>query len=453
MQCQRASRTVPVAFLAALAVAAPHSLLGQTVSDTGPAIRLGNMGFASFAADGEVFAGPVAIAAPNPSGYAGSSVGQSIVLGCTRTASGALDSSCAANGVNGGFGVPGLAGLQAMLRYGGVDAVGQFIGAGPYEPPAFPGVALSGQYGTHVTLSGRRPIPEAFRRSGTWVQLTGLTSNLVGAVSSVAVDGLSFDVTAWGDQSSKVAGVDARNYTMAVGNKVVTATVGYVTSLFGYNHVVVVYPNGPAQAAGGETDVVCDRPGGCQLNTGVSVNGAGNYSNGTGLSCNGGVGGNTDAPAYQPAWTDCLTVRGFSYRGVYVEMNFDGTVASNATAGVYVDTIGSDGKFPFIVHNASARTADSTGNVFGVDAVGDVMARAIRTAGPLTPGIVRLAEANAAPFVCNFSALGAHLYILDGRKPNELPGDGSGVPADCTPSAVQAAPSWVSVYDHETVRK
>jgi hypothetical protein len=452
MRYQRASRTVPVALVAALAVAGPQSLLGQTVSDAGPAIRLGNMGVAGFAADGEVFAGPVAIGAPNPSGYAGSSVGESIMLGCTRTAAGTLDASCAANGVNGGFGAPGLAGLQAMLRYGGVDAVGQFIGAGPYQPPTFPGVTLSGQRGTHVTLPGTRPVPVAFRRAGTWVQLTGLTSNLAGAVSSVAPDGLSFDVTAWGDQSSKVAGVDARGYAMAARNQMITATVGYVTSLFGYNHVVVVYPNGPAQAAGGETDVVCDRPGGCQLNTGVSVNGAGNYPNGTGLSCNGGVGGNADAPAYRPAWTDCLTVRGFSYRGVYVEMNFDGTVANNATTGVYVDTIGSDGKFPLVVHNAGARTADDTGNVFRVDATGNVAARDIRTAGLVTPGIVRLAAANAAPFGCEPGTLGAHLYILDARKPSEPPGSGSGVPADCTPSTLHAAPSWVSVYDHETVK-
>jgi hypothetical protein len=62
-----------------------------------------------------------------------------------------------------------------------------------------------------------------------------------------------------------------------------------------------------------------------------------------------------------------------------------------------------------------------------------------------------LAAANAGPFACGPETLGAHLYIVDGRKPNEGPGGGSGVPADCTPVALHAAPSWVSIYDHAAV--
>ena len=445
------NRAMLAALLLSLAVMGRSALLGQTVQAQSPAIHIGDMGLASFAADGVVFNGPVAIGAPNPSGYAGSSIGQSIVLGCTRTTAGAVDESCAAGGVNGGFGAPGVAGLEAMLRYGGVDAVGQFISAGPYEPPAFSGVTLSGRHGTHVTLPGTRPVPQAFRRAGTWVQLTGLTSNLAGTLSSVASDGLSFDVAEWGDRSSKMAGVDAGHYATAGDRHQITATIGYVTSLFGYNHVVAVYPDGPGQATGGETDVVCDRVGGCILNTGISVNGAGNYPNGTGLSCNGGVGGNADVAAYRPAWTDCLTVRGFSYRGVYVEMNFDGTITSNATTGVYVDTIGSDGKFPFLVHNASVSTPDNTGNVFRVDAAGNVAAHEVRSSGLIAPGAVVLVAVQTGQWSCTPGTLGAHLYILDGRKPNEPPGAGSGVPADCTPPTLNAAPRWLSVYDHTAV--
>ena len=419
-------------------------------------IRLGDMGLSAYAADGVVFGGPVAIGVPNPSGAGGSSVGQSIVLGCNRSPSGMVDGSCSAGGVNGGFNAPGLTGLQAMLNYGGVDAVGEFIGAGPYLPPVFTGVTLSGSKGTHVAIAGSLPVPEAFRRAGTWVQLTGLTAALAGRVAAVAPDGLSFDVTAWGDQSSKAAGVDAARYRLATGAKLITATVGYVSSLFGYNHVVAVYPTGPAQAVGGETDVICDRAGGCPMNAGVTVNGAGNYQNGTGLECNGGVGGNADVPNYSPAWTDCLTVRGFSYRGVYVEMNFNGTVASNATAGVYVDTIGTEGKFPFVVHNATIATADRTGNVFSVDATGAVVAGAVHvesltTKGSVTPGALLLTAATSAPLMCGPDRLGAHVYIIDGRKPGERHGAGSGVPADCTPPSLPAPPSWVSVYDHAAV--
>ncbi len=52
---------------------------------------------------------------------------------------------------------------------------------------------------------------------------------------------------------------------------------------------------------------------------------------------------------------------------------------------------------------------------------------------------------------CVAGDLGAHFYITDGRKPGEAPGNGSGVPVDCTPVRKGAAPVWVSVYDHAPV--
>ncbi len=476
-------------------------------------LQFGMIGSNSYPADGTVFSGSVSIGVPNPSGYYSSSVGQSIVLGCKRQESGQVDDSCAAGGVNGGFGDPGSRGLQTMLNYGGVDAVGQFISAGPYQPPRFSGIRLEGINGTRVVLPAHDQLPQAFRRTGTWVKLDGLSSSLVGMISTVAADGQSFNVMAWGDQASKAVEVDARTYRADAAPQPLTATVGYVSSLFGYNHVVATYPTGPTHVVGGETDVICDRPGGCGLNSGVTVNGAGNYQNGTGLSCNGGVGGTKDVPAYTPAWTDCLTVRGFSYRGVYIEMNFNDIPASNATTGVYVDTIGTDGNYPFVVHNKTIKTSDGNSNVFSVDAAGNVFGRTVRagggiyitnrsgynqtglwdgdtgniqtngqilasdivatrsafrlesltpthqsgnwdattgtmsTSGPIISGAVTLSVANKPPYGCGPDTLGAHFYIVDGRKPGERPGAGSGVPADCTPTKLNHKPVWVSVYN------
>ncbi len=53
--------------------------------------------------------------------------------------------------------------------------------------------------------------------------------------------------------------------------------------------------------------------------------------------------------------------------------------------------------------------------------------------------------------VCSTESLGAHIYVLNGRKPGERSGLGSGTPADCTPPSYGSKPFWTSVYDRAPV--
>ena len=66
------------------------------------------------------------------------------------------------------------------------------------------------------------------------------------------------------------------------------------------------------------------------------------------------------------------------------------------------------------------------------------------TSGFFAPGNFTV----AAEPGCNASYLGAHIYLTDARKPGETAGNGSGVPADCTPITKGGSPQWVSIYDH-----
>ncbi len=79
-----------------------------------------------------------------------------------------------------------------------------------------------------------------------------------------------------------------------------------------------------------------------------------------------------------------------------------------------------------------------------VQAAADIVA-----SGLVVPGHF---QSDALP-ACNPGSLGAHVYVLDGRKPGERAGAGSGVPADCTPPVVGGGPIWLSVYDHRGVSR
>ena len=54
---------------------------------------------------------------------------------------------------------------------------------------------------------------------------------------------------------------------------------------------------------------------------------------------------------------------------------------------------------------------------------------------------------------CDERVIGAHFYVRDGRKPGESPGNGSGVPVDCSPPRKESPPEWLSVYDHHAVTR
>ena len=77
-----------------------------------------------------------------------------------------------------------------------------------------------------------------------------------------------------------------------------------------------------------------------------------------------------------------------------------------------------------------------------------VSAGSIKASGPVTPGRFALSSAPT----CGTETVGAHIYIVDGRKPGERPGAGSGTPADCSPPALGKQPAWISVYDYTAVR-
>ena len=383
------------------------SVATSMISQSTPILSMGNLSLNSYPTDGVVIGGSVSVSVPNPSGFYSSSVGQSIVLGANRTAAGLPDGSGAAIGVNGGFGAGGTDGLQAMLNYGGVDAVGQFIGAGPFLPPAWGPLARPGAPTTPPTLSGPdgvtfvlpagQTIPPAFRRLNTVVAISGLTSLLVGFLSSVSADGTSGTVAAWGDMASKAVAVDATKYALATGSTGITVTVGYVSNMFGQNTVAVLYPYGPTTMSGYELDLINDYKAGA-TSTGFSVNSAGNYAVGTAFVCNG------SSANGGPAFTDGFTSNSASYRSFYAEMNHDGTAAHHAVVGLYVDGLYNLG---IVLHNPNATTPDGTGNVFAVDMTGGVTAQGnIVSHGAVTAAGMQSTQAITATTAAGYNFVG-----------------------------------------------
>ena len=73
----------------------------------------------------------------------------------------------------------------------------------------------------------------------------------------------------------------------------------------------------------------------------------------------------------------------------------------------------------------------------------------ITTQALFVPGSYKLAEVPA----CSTNDLGAHVFVSDGLKPKERPGQGSGVPADCVPPRMGTPAIWVSVYSHTKVER
>ena len=88
-------------------------------------------------------------------------------------------------------------------------------------------------------------------------------------------------------------------------------------------------------------------------------------------------------------------------------------------------------------------SADGSANATStVRSGGDLVAKAL-----VVPGSFKLA---ALPR-CSAETLGAHVFVLDGRKPTEHEKHGSGVPADCVPQRAGSMPVWLSAYSQTAV--
>ena len=75
---------------------------------------------------------------------------------------------------------------------------------------------------------------------------------------------------------------------------------------------------------------------------------------------------------------------------------------------------------------------------------GDVVAHALVVPGSFT--VTDLPH-------CSGGVLGAHVFVTDARKPNEQPGQGSGVPADCARPRAGSPPTWLSIYSRSEVSR
>ncbi len=387
-------------------------------------VEPGSQGSVNLPADG-VLLRSVTIGAPNPSGFYSSATGLGIIMGCTQLSTGELDpSSCASGGINGGFGAAYPQGLQAALNYAGVDRAGLFIG-GVFVPPCYGSglngcsagaVTLSGPLGVRVTLPTGQAVPKQFLRAGTFVQLPGLTSPLEGMVMSWDPAGTWVQVSGWGDPTTRTVGVDATTYALASGNTQLSAIVGYSLTDFGMDVVDASMVGGAQIAKGAEFDLGCNLTTNCPFNYGVSVNGFGSQENGAGLSVNGSVGPiSTEYPGGRPAFNDGLELRSFGYRGILVDMDFDGNPYHNGIAGLYVNA---RGNLPIVVHNPS-QTANN-GNVYTVDASGNINAAGSFNAASVSAASLTstgLISAMAGLSVTGVTGASYALQVLEGSNP------------------------------------
>ena len=202
----------------------------------------------------------------------------------------------------------------------------------------------------------------------------------------------------------------------------------YSTQSGGY--VLGVDPGNSCQITNGAActrTVLLDTAGNLTLAGNVTANGT---ATNAGAQVNGSISFRNAAGTAQSAYIDGI----------------DGTIGTNGSI-TSLGTVTDQGEQ---VNGATSfRSADGlTQNAYVQGSDGTIGTNGnVTAAGYVTPGSFAFSNLPG----CGTSQLGAHLYVTDGRKPGEIAGGGSGVPADCTPPVKGASPGWVSVYDHRAV--
>lgn len=408
--------------LAAVIAAAPASAIAQQPAATPPLVVSGAAADDSYS--------PRSLVVPFGGVHA-----RSAMMGCedqavalSAIASGAASWANSGVGLHAGFDGGCRSGLDSLAHYGSFDAGAVFEQAYSNAPP----ITIEDATYSAAGITLRRPLsPVQISQLTPWVYVLTNSIDASGRpfgsyVRGVSADGRRISVVGWtvlGGGNAEPGQVPGMRYQPGTGSGPIV-WLGQPSALFTRNEVCSLEPNMPMvrQALCTEVDVVNNSGAHSDRLNGYSILSLGAAGGGIALY----VAGQRGLPS---AFDHGVYIANFQKSGMTI------TQAGEA-GGVGLDIV-MRGGIPFNIGNGVT-------NVAQFDTAGD-----LRASGVLTPGRF---SAAALPG-CGAVELGAHIYVVDARKPGEPPGAGSGVPADCTPPRKGRPPQWLSVYDHEAVRR